>query len=93
MSIDVFQQLVLSKGVKKVLDFQERGDIQLESCTAERGMKVFMSAVIPLIYIIDIVDQQKGDGDGLTNYQLNYVRTSPRKTIKFFHRRSACITT
>jgi hypothetical protein len=35
MSIDVFQQLVLSKGVKKVLDFQERGDIQLESCTAD----------------------------------------------------------
>jgi hypothetical protein len=52
-----------------------------------------MSVVIPLMYIIDLVDRLKGDGDGLTNYQLNYVRASPRKTIKFFHRRSACITT
>lgn len=50
-----------------------------------------MTALKPLILLIDIVDHWIGDNClNLSNYQLNYAHVSPREFVKIFHRESTC---
>jgi hypothetical protein len=87
-SRDVFQQLVISKGIQLILSIQEAGVdfIEFSSITTSDigDLAIFL---LPLISLITCIENGGGD----PNYsQVNQTYASPREVIKMFHRRSHC---
>jgi hypothetical protein len=87
-SKDVFQQLVISKGIQLILSIQDAGVdfIQFASITtpAIGDLAIFL---LPLISLITCIENGGGDP---SYSQVNHTYASPREVIKMFHRRSSC---
>jgi hypothetical protein len=87
----VFQQLLVSKGIKLILSAQDTGYIEITSSTAQK-MRVCSIVLMPLIAAIDIdlIDARNGDNCGFTSLKFSQQCVSPREAVRVFHRRSGC---
>jgi hypothetical protein len=83
---DVFQRLLIAKGIKWILDSQKNG---LDFIRFASSDTPYLAIVfLPLITFIEEI--VRTNGEGLTTSRFNNLFASPRELIRLFHRRRVC---